>query len=87
MTNPSKECRNRKPIAETELAEMLNKTETLQNPHFRLRVRALIGLLKKFGKRRRELSGLRMKDLEFKDGFLFVTFQIAKKLLKYYSNI
>ena len=79
MTNPSKKYKNREPITEEEIAEMLRKTDLIVNPYFRLRVRALIGLLKKFGKRRREIAGLRMIDLEIKENYLYATFNIAKK--------
>jgi len=85
LTNPKKEYADRGPIAEGEIEAMLKKTGGIERMYFRFRVRALIGLLKKFGKRRREFSTLRMKDLEVREKesvqgqHLFVTFTIAKK--------
>jgi hypothetical protein len=79
MTNPKETYANREPITEKELAEMLEKTEEIAGQYYRLRVRALISLLKKFGKRRREISTLRVSDMVIKEGYLFVTFSIAKK--------
>jgi hypothetical protein len=79
MTNPSKAYAKRDPISEPELADMLKKTEGIKNEYYRLRVRALISVLKKFGKRRREISTLKLGDIEVKDDYLFATFTIAKK--------
>ena len=79
MTNPKKVYKYREPINEPETASMLQKTAHIKNEYFKLRVRCLIGLVKKFGKRRREVSTLKITDLEVKDEYLFVTFLIAKK--------
>lgn len=79
MTNPSKQYRNRGIITEHELEEMLKKTDEITNKYFRLRVRALIALVKKFGKRRIEQTLLKRSDLKIQHGYLYVKFTIRKK--------
>jgi integrase len=79
MTNPSRAIKKRDLPTDQEIAETLAKANKIKNPYFRLRVRALIALLKKFGKRRAEVGGLRITDLEVKEDFLFVTFTLRKK--------
>jgi integrase len=75
----SKALRERPILSEQEVIEMLSKADEIKNMYFRLRVKALIGLLKVFGKRRIELILLEMSDLKDENGFLFVNFTIAKK--------
>jgi hypothetical protein len=58
---------------------MLEKADLIPNKYFRFRVKALIALVKKFGKRRKELSILERADLKREGHFLYVTFTIAKK--------
>jgi ribosomal protein L29 len=90
-----KNCRTkREPITEKELEETLQKTLEIKDEYYRLRVRALIGLLKKFGKRRREISTLKLgenPDLTVKDDYLYVTFSISKKhkrgLFQYFKEL
>lgn len=84
MTNPK--YANRKPLTDQEIELMLRKADNIKKEYFRLRVKALIGLLKKFGKRRIENLRLKVSDLEVKEGFLFVTFTLAKKHKKGFSQ-
>jgi integrase len=79
MTNVSERIKKRDLPTDDEIAETLAKADKIKNPYFRLRVRALIALLKKFGKRRAEIGSLRISDLVMKEGFLFVTFTLRKK--------
>ena len=79
MTNPSEAYRNREIPANKEIDAMLEKADLIPNNYFRLRVKALIALVKKFGKRRKELAMLERGDLKREGHFLNVTFTIAKK--------
>jgi len=79
MTNPKKEYAKREPLANDEILAMLKKADEIKNEYFRLRVKALIGLLKKFGKRRIEIARLKRSNLEVKEDYLYVTFTLAKK--------
>jgi len=76
MTNQKED---REPLTDSEIQLMLTKADGIDNEYFRLRVKALIGLLETFGKRRIENLRLKVSDLEVKNGFLFVTFTLAKK--------
>ena len=79
MTNPAKRYRNRAIPTDEEIQKTLKKAEKIPFEYFRLRVKALIGLVKKFGKRRAEVGTLALNDLEEKEGFLYVTFTLRKK--------
>jgi integrase len=79
LTNVSEEIKNRALPEDSEIMATLDKANKIENPYFRLRVRALIGLVKKFGKRRAENVSLRLEDLEQKEGYLYVTFTLKKK--------
>ena len=79
MTSPSKKYKNREPLSSIEIQEMINKADQIKNEYFRLRVKALVSLLKKFGKRKAEINSLRISDLKTENGFLYVTFTIRKK--------
>jgi len=79
MTNVSKSIKNRDIPSEEEIQETLTKAEKLPREYFRYRAKALIGLLKKFGKRRSEIGSLKLADLEVKEGYLYVTFTLRKK--------
>jgi len=79
MTNASKAYRNRDIMTEKEIEKMLAKADDIKNPYFQLRVKALISLFKKFGKRRKEVCSLEVKDLKIEEGFLHVTFIVVKK--------
>lgn len=70
---------NRKIPEDKEITATLEKADKIKNPYFRLRVKALIALVKKFGKRRAEVGSLKLADLETKEGYLFVTFTLRKK--------
>jgi integrase len=48
-------------------------------PYYRLRDRAVLCLLRRTGKRRSEVAGLEVLDLEVKGKYLSVTFTVAKK--------
>ena len=66
---------------------MIKKADCLQNynvdpllnEYFRLRVKCIIALAKKFGKRRAEIASLKMNDLTVEDDYLYVTFILRKK--------
>jgi len=79
LTNPKTEYRQRGILSSDEVDLMLKQTDTLQTEYFRLRAKALICLLKKFGKRRSEISRLTTKDLNFLPEDLEVTFHLSKK--------
>jgi integrase len=77
VTNPK--FKKRGIVTAKELDAMFNKADKIKDDYFRLRVKALIALVKKFGKRRREISTLEMEDLQIKEGYLYITFTIVKK--------
>ena len=91
MTNPrvvvngvidkaaTKELRNRDPLSNEEIDLMLVEADKIEQNYFRLRVKALIGLVKKFGKRRSEIAVLKREDLKVENGKLLVTFTLRKK--------
>jgi integrase len=79
MTNPSKKYRNRDIMTDEEIEKMLAKADKIKNLYFQFRVKALIALFKKFGKRRKEVGNLAVEDLTVEDGFLHVKFLLAKK--------
>ena len=91
MTNPrvvvegevdleaTRELRNRDPLTTAEIDDVLLETGKIEDGYFRLRVKALIALSKKFGKRRAEFVSLERSDLEVEDGMLYVTFTLRKK--------
>ena len=76
MTNPrvvvnsvidkaaTKELRNRGPLTNEEIDLMLSEANKIEQDYFRLRVKALIGLVKKFGKRRSEVASLEREKKE-----------------------
>jgi len=71
MPNPSEAYKNREIPTNREIDGMLEKAELIPNRYFRLRVKALIALVKKFGKRRKELSILERADLKREGHFLY----------------
>ena len=91
MTNPrvvvngvidkaaTKALRNREPLTNEEIDLMLNEADAIEHEYFRLRVKALIGLVKKFGKRRSEIASLERENLKIKNEKLLVTFTLRKK--------
>ena len=79
MTNVSKGIKKRNLPTDEEIQTTLDKANEIKNAYFRKRVRCLICLLKKFGKRRAEVGSLKLSDLEVKEGFLYVTFTLRKK--------
>lgn len=74
--------KNRPMPTEKEIETLLQKADTLQTLYFQLRAKAIIGLVKVFGKRRGELCLLEMTDLTVEKGFLNITFTICKKSKK-----
>ena len=81
MTNPSKAYAARGPLTNEEIDLMLKVADTLKTEYFRKRAKALIALLKKFGKRRSEIARLAVDDLKIneKSQELEVTFTLSKK--------
>jgi len=79
MPNVAKRIRNRPIPEDKEIMDTLAKADKIQNRYFRLRVKCLIALAKKFGKRRSEIDSLKLADLEVKEGYLHITFTIRKK--------
>jgi len=79
MPNPSITYKNREVPTKEEIDEMLEKADLIKNNYFRLRVKTLIALVKKFGKRRKELAMLERTDLKTEGHFFYVTFTITKK--------
>lgn len=79
MTNVSVKIKKRDLPTDQEVQETLDKANEIKNVYFRLRVKALVALAKKFGKRRAEVGGLKLNDLEVKEGYLYVTFTLRKK--------
>jgi integrase len=75
----TREYRNRGILTTQEIDMMLSKADLIENEYFRLRVKALICIVKKFGKRRVEASELKRSDLKKEKGYLYVTFTIRKK--------
>lgn len=76
MTNPTEK---RDVISDEEVVAMLKRADKLSGPYQQLRAKALVSLLKLFGKRRIENATLHLHDLEEKDGFLYITFETVKK--------
>jgi len=75
----TKELRNRDPLTNEEIDLMIAEADVIEDNYFRLRVKALIGIVKKFGKRRSEIAPLERENLEVKNGKLLVTFVLRKK--------
>lgn len=75
----TKEYKNRGILTTQEIEAMLSKADLIENEYFRLRVKALISIVKKFGKRRAEVSELKRSDLKKEKGYLYVTFTLRKK--------
>lgn len=75
----SKEFRKRPVPTEKEIQAMLDKADLIENTYFKLRAKAIIALIKVFGKRRVELTMLEMSDISENNGLLYITFNIAKK--------
>lgn len=75
----TEELRNRKPLTNDEIDAMLREADSIKEEYFRLRVKALIGIVKKFGKRRAEIAALERSDLKVENGKIYVTFTLRKK--------
>jgi integrase len=71
--------KNRTVLTEKEIDEILSKADKLPTTYFQLRAKAIIGLLKIFGKRRAELSLLENNDLTINGDYLEIIFTICKK--------
>lgn len=79
MTNPKKEYKARSVLSDQEIQAMLDKADQIQNKYFRLRAKAIVSLLKKFGKRRNEIAKLTVQDLKRENRYLTITFTLSKK--------
>ncbi len=79
MTNPSKDYNKRGILKPQEITFLLAQTDNIQNEYFRLRAKALICLLRVFGKRRSEISTLKNEDLKLLPNDLEITFHLSKK--------
>lgn len=75
--------RNRAVPTEREIETLLAKADLLETEYFRLRAKAVVGIVKIFGKRRAELSLLEIaQDISTDDKFLYVIFTVVKKSKK-----
>ena len=79
MTNPSEEYAKRPILTNPEIDEMLTKADNIPDEYSKLRVKAVIALVKKFGKRRAEIGVLKRNDLAIQNNYLHITFTIRKK--------
>lgn len=79
MTNPNRKYSKRPVLNTKEIEGMLSQADQIEQPYYKLRVKALIALAKIFGKRREEIAALTMQDLTTKNGYLFITFTLCKK--------
>jgi integrase len=79
MTNPSNRYKNREIPTNQEIDAAIAKADEISNDYFRLRVKALIALAKKFGKRRKEIAIVEVADVRTERHYLIVTFTIVKK--------
>ena len=66
-------------VTDEEIAEMFKKADEFKNEYFKLRAKALVSMLRLFGKRRKELCILRLDDVEVDSKYLTVTFTLLKK--------
>ena len=58
------ELRNRGILTDSEIEEMLREADNIKEEYFCLRVKAIIAIAKKFGKRRAEMATLERLDLK-----------------------
>ena len=78
MTN--EKLKNREYLTTEEIDNMLNKADReIEDHYFRFRVKALICIFKKTGKRRSEVASLKRKDVKVEYNKIFFTFTIRKK--------
>jgi hypothetical protein len=75
----TEQFKNRLMPTEKEIENLLKKADTLETRYFQLRAKAIIGLVKIYGKRRAELCLLEQKDIIIDDKTLYVSFTILKK--------
>jgi len=79
----SEERKNRRNVVtDEEIAEMFRKADQFKNEYFKLRAKALVSMLRLFGKRRKELCILKLDDVEVDSRYLTVTFTLLKKRKK-----
>jgi len=79
MTNPKPEYKSRGILTNQEIDLMLDEANKLPTVFFQLRAKALICLVKKFGKRRSEIARLTIDDLKPTETDLEITFTLSKK--------
>jgi integrase len=75
----TKELKERGILTNEEIDLMLKQTDKIKFDYFRLSAKALICIVKKFGKRRSEISRLGIEDLNFLPNELEITFHLSKK--------
>jgi site-specific recombinase XerD len=75
----TKKLRNRPILSNEDIALMLKKADVFKDDYTRLRLKCLVALLKKFGKRRNELAKLKIIQLIINGNYLEITFTISKK--------
>lgn len=76
MTNQKKQREN---YTEKEVDKLLKKAENLDGEYFRLRAQCLVAIAYRFGKRRIEISRLRINDFSQTKTDLEIKFTLAKK--------
>jgi integrase len=79
MTNPK--LQRKDVVSDMEIEQMLATADAYKDPFFRLRAKAVLGLLAT-GKRRFEIVSLEQTDLETDATWLYVTFTVTKKRKK-----
>lgn len=84
MTNPKKTYKERKVLTNKEIDQMLSRADEVysKDEYRRLRVKALIAIAKKTGKRRSEIARLKIKDVVINDNFIDINFILSKKIKK-----
>jgi integrase len=66
-------------ISENEFQGILRKAEAIEDKFFRLRVLAVLCVLRLTGKRRGEIAKLEVNDFKIENNFLNITFTLEKK--------
>ena len=69
-------------ITQTEFQATMDKATEIKNEYYKLRLRCMLAILKKIGKRRGELASLELEDVKVAGKNLSVTFTVLKKRRK-----
>jgi len=82
MTNPK--IQRKDVISDEEFKWMLERVEEADYPfeYYRMRDKAILCILRRTGKRRREVASLEISDLAVKGRYLSITFTVRKKRRK-----